>query len=77
VELCRKNHLVAHAAQQLADDLLRLAVGVHVGGVDEVDPGIQRGVDDPAALSTVAVAGKTEHHRSKAVGADVDSGLAQ
>ncbi len=34
-------HLVPAAAQDLAQDLLGQAAGVHVGGVDEVDPGVQ------------------------------------
>jgi hypothetical protein len=44
MELRREDHVVATAAgQRLADDLLRLAGRVHVGGVDEVDASVQRG----------------------------------
>ena len=44
--LRREHDVVAAALERLADDLLGLAGGVDVGGVDEVDPGVQRGVDD-------------------------------
>ena len=41
-----EHDVVAPAARQrLADDDLRLALRVDVGGVDEVDAGIQGGVD--------------------------------
>ena len=49
---CRAWNLVASTmssrrpAIALADDLLGLAGRVHVGGVDEVDAGVERGVDD-------------------------------
>jgi hypothetical protein len=33
-----EHDVVAAALECLADDLLRFAMGVHVGGVDEVDP---------------------------------------
>ena len=42
VDLGRQHDVVAAALERLADDLLGLAGGVHVGGVDEVDPGVQR-----------------------------------
>lgn len=51
-----KNQLVAPATQQLADDLLRLAVRVHIGRVNKVDPGSQSGTEDPATVITVAIA---------------------
>jgi len=35
------------AGERLADDLLRLPVRVDVRGVDEIDPRVQRLVDDP------------------------------
>ena len=42
-ELRRQHDVVAAAAGEcLADDLLRLAGGVDVGGVDEVDAGVER-----------------------------------
>src|SRR5918994_383960 len=42
VRLGGQHDVVAAALQRLADDLLRLALRVDVGGVDEVDPGVQR-----------------------------------
>ena len=51
VHLGREDDVVAAAGERLADDLLRLAGGVHVGGVDEVDAGVERGVDDLDASS--------------------------
>src|SRR6202008_631108 len=45
VHLGRQDDAVAPTARQrLADDLLRLAPRVHVGGVDEADPGVERAV---------------------------------
>ena len=60
--------------ERLADDLLGLAVRVDVGGVDEVDPGVQRRVDDPDRLVVVGVAPRAEHHRAEAELADRDAG---
>ena len=42
--------LASSAGERLADDLLRLPARVDVGGVDEVDPGVERRVDDPDEL---------------------------
>jgi hypothetical protein len=50
----------------LANDLFRLAGGVDVGGVDEVDPGVERAVDDPDRVLVVGVAPGAEHHRAEA-----------
>jgi len=44
------------AGQRLADDLLRFSPGIDVGGVDEVDPGIERAVDDANAVVVIVVA---------------------
>ena len=49
-----------------SDDLLGLAARVDIGGVDEVDPRVERGVDDPDRLVVVAVAPVAEHHRAEA-----------
>ena len=75
VELRREDDVVAPpAGERLADDLLRLAARVDVGGVDEVDPRVERAVDDPDALVVVGLAPGAEHHRPEAEGADVDAG---
>ena len=74
VDLGREHDVVAPAAgERLADDLLGLAARIDVGGVDEVDPGIERAVDDPDRLLVVGVAPCAEHHRPEAQRADLHS----
>ena len=66
-ELHRQHHVVAAAAgQRLAEDQFRLTGGIAVGGVDEVDPGIERLVDDSNRVVVVGVAECAEHHRTEA-----------
>ena len=77
VGLGGQDHRVAASPQGVADDLLGFALGVHVRGVDEVDPGVQGGVDDPRAVVMVGIAPRPEHHRPQAVGADLDSRSAE
>ena len=76
-ELRGQHDVVAAALQGLADDLLRLAGGVDVGGVDEVDPGIQRAVDDADRVVVVGVAPCAEHHRAEAELRDLDAGASE
>jgi hypothetical protein len=64
-ELRGQYHLVAASAQGLAHDLLALTLRVDVGGVDEVDPGVERGVDHPHRLLMIGVAHGPEHHRAE------------
>jgi AcrR family transcriptional regulator len=59
------------ARQRLAHDLLGLSGGVAVGGVDEVDAGIQCPVDDSDRVGVVGVAEGAEHHAAEAELADV------
>src|SRR5215217_6827237 len=66
--------VVAAILECLADDLLRLPARVHVGGVDEVDPRVERTVDDPDRLVVVLVAPVAEHHGAEAERADVRAG---
>ena len=78
VELGGEDDVVAPAAgERLADDLLGLALPVDVGGVDEVDPGVERRVDDPDRLVVIGVAPRAEHHRAEAELADGDAGASQ
>ena len=78
VELGGEDDVVAAAAgERLADDLLGLALPVDVGGVDEVDPGVERRVDDPDRLVVVRVAPRAEHHRAKTELADRHAGATQ
>jgi hypothetical protein len=56
VELGREDDVVAAPARErLGDDLLGLALPVHVGGVDEVDPRVERRVDDADRLVVVGI----------------------
>lgn len=71
VDLRGEHHVVAPAGERLAGDLLRLAARVDVGGVDEVDTGVEGGVDDPGAVAGVLVAPLAEHHRPGAVRRDL------
>src|SRR2546422_7028943 len=78
VDLGGQDDLVALAAgKRLAHDLFRLAPRVHVGGVDEVDPGVQRTVDDPDRLVVIGVAPGPEHHCPQAKWADLHSGASE
>jgi hypothetical protein len=72
-----QHDLLAPALERLPGDLLRLAIGVHVGGVDDVDAPVEGGVDDPRALVVVGIAHGAEHHRPQAVGAHLDAGAAE
>jgi len=59
----------AGAREGLADDFLGLPTGVDVGGVDEVDAGVERAVDDADRVLVVRVPPSAEHHRAEAQGA--------
>jgi hypothetical protein len=65
-ELGRQDHVVAAPLERLAHDLLRLPGGVDVRAVDEVDPAVERGVNDADRVVVVGVAPGTEHHRAEA-----------
>jgi hypothetical protein len=69
-ELRREHDVVAASGEGLADDDLGLALGVDVGGVDEVDPGVQRPVDGLDAFVVVLGAPLAEHHGAEAQLAD-------
>ena len=77
VELGGEHDVVAAAREGLADDLLGLPGAVDVGGVDEVDAGVERRVDDPDRLVVVRVAPRPEHHGAEAELADRDAGASQ
>jgi hypothetical protein len=76
-ELGGQDDVVAAAVEGLADDLLRLAGRVDVGGVDEVDPGVERAVDDADRVVVVGVAPGAEHHRAEAELRDLDAGASE
>jgi hypothetical protein len=75
--LARQDDLVAMAGNGLSYELLRLAMGIGVGGVDQVDAGIQRRVHDVGAFLLVGIAVGAEHHGSEGVGADADAGSSE
>ena len=56
VHLGGQHDVVAPTLQRLADDLLRLAAAIPVGGVDEVDAEIQGLVDDADAVVVIGIA---------------------
>ena len=63
-DLGREDPAVASGRDRGADDRLRRALGVDVGGVDEIDAGVERRVDD--ALRGRGVGAVAEHHRAEA-----------
>jgi hypothetical protein len=77
VRLGGQDDVVTAPGQCLADDLLGFAGGVHVGGVDEVDAGIQRTMNDCCAFGVVLGAPVTEHHGAQAQLADLGAGASQ
>ena len=78
VDLRCKHHVVPAALQKrLSHNLLRLAAGVDVGGIDEVDARVERPMDDADRVVVVGVAPGAEHHRAKAQRADLHSSSSQ
>ena len=76
VHLGREHDVVAPAFERLADDLLGLAARVDVGGVDEVDAGVERAVDDAdRARRGRCCPGRTSSPRGR--GATLDAGAAE
>ena len=71
-DLGGQHDAVAPAGERLADDVLGHAEVVDVGGVDEVDAGVERDVDHPTAGVAVGVAPAAEHHRAERERADLD-----
>ena len=73
-----EDHVVAPTAvERLGDDLLALAGRVDVGGVDEVDAGVEGAVDDGDAVVVVPVAELAEHHGAEAQARDLHPGVAE
>ena len=72
VDLRGEHHVVAPTAGEgFADDDLRFALRVGVGGVDEVDAGIEGGVDRRDRGVVVEFAPTAEHHRPETQRADL------
>jgi hypothetical protein len=78
VKLGGKDDRVAPAVgQRLAHDLLRLPARVDVGGVDEVDPRVERRVNDAHRLVVIGIAPGAEHHRTEAELGDRHAGATE
>ena len=70
-ELRGDHHVVPPPAERVAEELLRLAAAVHLGGVEVRDPGVERGVDDRARrvlvdLHPEVVAAEAHHGHRRA-----------
>ncbi len=63
--------------QRLAHDLLGLAERIDIGRVDEVDPRIERAVDDADGLVMVGRSPGPEHHGAQTERAYFDTGAAE
>src|SRR3546814_9704434 len=64
--LGRHDHPVAPALDRRAADRLRSAVGIHVGGIEEIDASVEADVDDASRLIDVGVApGRSEELTSE------------
>ena len=74
-ELGGEHDLVPAPFQGLADDLLGVAVGV--GGVDEVDAGVQGRADHAGGVLRGIAHDGGEHQGAQGVGADLDAGPAE
>ncbi len=74
VHFRRDDRLLAVALQRLAEDPLGLASRVHVRRVEEVDPEVDRAVDDLLALlvfqNPLAPVARAEAHTAEAESAD-------
>jgi hypothetical protein len=65
-ELGGQHDVVTPALERLSDDDLGFAARIHVGGVHEIDAGVQGAVDDADALVVILGAPVTEHHGAQA-----------
>ena len=77
VRLGGQHHIIPAAAQRLPDDLLRLPRRIHIRRIDEIDPAVQGGVNDPDAILMIGITPDAEHHRAQAIGAHPHPGPAQ
>src|SRR3546814_15806065 len=72
--LGRHDHAFASALDRRAEDRLRSAVGIHVGGIDEVDAGVEADVDDASRLFDVGVAPGAEQRSLAPAGSGAEAG---
>jgi hypothetical protein len=75
VELGGQEDIVPPGTGQcLADNGLRLALGIDIGGVDGVDARVQRAVDDADTVVVIGIAPAAEGHRAERQLADQNAG---
>jgi hypothetical protein len=60
-----QHDVVAAAGDGLADHLFRLTAAVDVGGVDEVDPGLEGSINDAGHIVLGGAAHRAEVHRAE------------
>ncbi len=53
--LGRNNHLIAAALQRLAKDVFGRAIGIHIGGIEQVEPCFQTHLDHAPRLRHIGV----------------------
>ncbi len=75
--LRREHDLIPPIPQRLADDLLSLAGGVDVGGVDEVEARVDGAVDHAHRLGVIGIALGPDHHGAESRRAHRDAGRAE
>jgi hypothetical protein len=73
-ELGGQDDLVSAPLDGLAHDGLGLTRRVHVGRVDEVDAGVEGGLDHPDRFVVIRIAARSEHHGPEGHLADRDAG---
>src|SRR3546814_8662706 len=71
--LGRHDHPVAPALDRRAEDRLRSAVGIHVGGIEEIDARVEADVDDASRLFDVGVAPGAEQRSLAAEGTGAEA----
>jgi hypothetical protein len=75
VDFGRQDHTrPVKRGEGLTDDDFGLALGVDVGGVDEVNAGVERAVDDADRIVVIGISPGPEHHGPEAQWADFDAG---
>jgi hypothetical protein len=74
---CQDDVVTAPAGESLANDFLRLALRVDVSGVDEIDPGIQRAVNDLDRDLMIRLTPGAKHHGAQAQWADLHTGTSE
>lgn len=72
-----QHDVVPSTGNRPTDQHLRLPLAVDVGGVEDIDAGIERGIDDRGCLVLGGVAERAEVHGAQREGADLDSGTTQ